>query len=34
MQDMRTSSCNIIRNKTKFHRISSKFKFVVGTSTL
>ena len=27
MQDMPTSSCNIIRKKTKFHRISSKFKF-------
>ena len=33
MQDMPTSSCNIIRKKTKFHRISSKFKFFVGTST-
>ena len=33
MQDMPTSSCNIIRKKTKFHRISSKFKIFVGTST-
>ena len=33
MQDMPTSSCNIIRKKTKFHRISSKFKFFVETST-
>ena len=33
MQDMPTSSCNIIRKKTKFHRISSKLTFFVGTST-
>ena len=34
MQDMPTYSCNIIRKKTKFHRISSKLTFFVGTSTL